>query len=299
MPKWSKNKTGFFLIIILFVLLISLPLLFAQSKPPTPSPSKISKEQQNKTTPQETQGKTKNYDPNDASTPVKKVPTTAPDCEKSDNTNHADNRPPFDGGIKITDIFLTAFTGLLAVFTYLLWDSTKKMWKATKDNAEAARKSAESLPRIERAYIFVGDVDFTFNEENNIMVTDNTQNTITIWLANVGKTPALLTALYAEGRLTKSFPTPKDVKTLPYRTIRNKLIPADPKWKSFEIRIDVSKGQRDEINRSEVKLICYGRIEYNDIFGAIHQTGFCWEWDPCHNRFKICDCDNEELNYCT
>jgi hypothetical protein len=67
--------------------------------------------------------------------------------------------------IKITDILLTLFTGLLAAYTYRLWKSTEKLWVAgekqiilAEKSAEAAaaqvRLSTEALITTERAFVY-------------------------------------------------------------------------------------------------------------------------------------------------
>jgi hypothetical protein len=36
---------------------------------------------------------------------------------------------------------------------------------------------------------------------------------------------------------------------------------------------------------SSIRWICRGRIQYKDIFGDIHETGFCWEYVPSAKEF--------------
>jgi len=176
----------------------------------------------------------------------------------------------------------------------------KQTVAATEKAANAAKASAEALPTIERAYVFITVVEW-FREEDRVITEDGTeQSTVTIWLWNPGKTPAILTRLYAIAFPTGTYPDRKDIGEVSDNKIPpgGFIIKDERKWKHIEAKIRISNKQWDEIERSgRLKLLCYGRVEYKDIFGDDHETGFCWEWSPhkSHRCFYISN--NKELNY--
>lgn len=87
-------------------------------------------------------------------------------------------------GIKITDIFLATFTGLLVVVggfqAYWLWGTVE----ATATLAAAAKESADAAIATERAYVFPGYDPITYSDQGNV--------TIPLVMTNVGKTPAVI-----------------------------------------------------------------------------------------------------------
>src|SRR5258705_270041 len=51
---------------------------------------------------------------------------------------------------------VAGFTIVLAFSTIGLWWSTSRLWDATKIAADAAKEAADHIPRVERAYLFIG-----------------------------------------------------------------------------------------------------------------------------------------------
>ena len=47
--------------------------------------------------------------------------------------------------LKITDIFLTMFTGAIAIYTFMLWRSTDKLWLAGEKQLEIWTRSTEAM----------------------------------------------------------------------------------------------------------------------------------------------------------
>ena len=128
-----------------------------------------------------------------------------------------------------------------------------------------------------------------------------------------------------------SFPNIANTKTPPNKENRNnnrnedKNNPSFPWWRTWQIvatlalvligaaqalfvylqivhhrRIDITlcENQWGEMAANRIKLYCHGRIECFDIFGKIHEAGFCWELEnPQGSTMTISD--NKDLNYYT
>jgi len=117
------------------IILVSLTLLLLVgmgvcSQEPSPAPSIVSKEQQNKAAPKQTESNTIQQIPNEVPAVIKIKPTQPPNPEKENNAKKsddaaADNWPLFN-------ILLVAFNGLLAIFTFLLWRSTQQTDKTSR-----------------------------------------------------------------------------------------------------------------------------------------------------------------------
>ena len=202
-------------------------------------------------------------------------------------------------------IAIFAFLQFLAmVFQYCAMSKQikhlKKTVRATKEAADAARKNAEALPEVERSYLFIYTVEW-FREEDRILTENGTdQSTITVWVLNAGKTPAVLRRLNLDAAIRDSYPTREEIHPIIDNTIPDgKIMRSTNKADAFTAKVRISTEQWGRIEKSQTKLLCYGRIEYKDIFGKDHATGFCYEWSPheAHRCFYISN--NKDLNYYT
>lgn len=146
---------------------------------------------------------------------------------------------------------------------------------ATKEAAKAAKKAAEALPNIERAYIFVDscmvDGMIPFN-------TEISDFNILVELSNIGRTPAVLTKLNCDVVWGIGYP-------IKYSEHGGKVphgwasLAAGEKMK-YKIPIHIPRDILSKIILHELKLVCYGLIEYQDVWRDRHETGFCWEIIP-------------------
>src|SRR5208283_6239516 len=112
----------------------------------------------------------------------------------------------------------------------------------------------------------------------------------------------ILTSLYAKAVPTVNYPSRKDIQRL-----TDNIVPPDgfiikdqAKWSYIKAKVYINVEQWNEIDQpNALKLLCYGRIEYKDIFGQTHETGFCWEWVPSVSGGSFRPTDNTDLNYYT
>jgi len=182
-------------------------------------------------------------------------------------------------------------TIVIAGFTVLLWRSTHKMWKATKDTAQAALKTAEALPTIEKAYLFV-DVELRQHEQFK-------RWEVIIKIYNGGKTPAIDLQGYAD--FIESSVCPININEAnSIRLTKGNIM------KAGEEHIEPVAGPaswtipdaEQLINSPNKNSICYGRVDYRDIFEKAHSVYFCWHHDSeaVGEGFYFRRCDNKKAN---
>lgn len=145
--------------------------------------------------------------------------------------------------------------------------------KAAEKAAEAAKISAESISTTERAFVFV-TVEF---DGGNIYTSEDGDRCgrFIAKITNYGKTPALLKELYfhqvAQTEIPTEFMETPDTKFPPGCAIAN------GGYEPVSCSFSINPATFSKIEANEVKWYCYGRVEYVDIFGNLHKTGFCYE----------------------
>jgi hypothetical protein len=104
-----------------------------------------------------------------------------PNCAAQESKDHANESTIARFFRKAVDDPLTAFTGILALTTLFLAVYTAIVARATK-------AAAEHIPRVERAYLFIGPA--------NIILHSKPDRTLFCLVAdNAGKTPAIITEI--------------------------------------------------------------------------------------------------------
>ena len=256
-----------------------ISISFALSQP-------SSQEHEGRTSPKHELTKDKQNASNNPSLTIPQQYTADPYYKKANNAQNVDNHPTWDW-------LLVIFNGLLVLFTALLFWSTHRMWKATKKAADAAKASAEALPIIEKAFMFITNVEWKPKPDGAKFHAIG-DNIMEVSLLNGGKTPAVLNRTLIAYTLREQYPTQEEVGKL------DNIIPGNTVIRSGEsktgsIDITLTENQWAEMARHRTKLLCYGRVEYTDIFGKSHETGFCWECpNPQGSTFTISD--NKDLN---
>lgn len=159
---------------------------------------------------------------------------------------------------------------------------------ATQVAADAAKKSADALPAMERAYIFV---EIRFKEPFKEPVLD--QNFCEMVITNYGKTPAILTYIEGFANVFGDY-IPQKIEfertgIMPYYekimgSRGEKIIDIDCITSLTKEKIDAVKEM--------ARLICFGAIHYEDIFGKCHKTGFCWIYSTISHNFHFLDNPN-------
>jgi hypothetical protein len=285
-------------LIIILLLLIGSGA-FAGSQPPPPRPV-------NKSSPQYvTDNNTKNttqdqhYTNSQAPTAKSKViDKSEPKQTSKQNENKASMKTP-DERIATYTFWLMIVAGIQAIIfiaqliaMVIQAKRLRETVEATKVAANAAQKGAEVIPLIERAYVFVSIRD----HPDDMIPTGPESYEVNISLNNCGKTPAILKQWNSRIAKVEVGEYPKrhtgELDDLPIGII----ISSNDMYfvhKSFT----ATPQEWSEINDSNIMLVCYGWVKYNDIFGQKHETGFCWEYIPHGHEKRFSISDNTDLNY--
>lgn len=171
-----------------------------------------------------------------------------------------------------------------------------KSLASTKRAANAAKQSVEIIPNIERAYVFV---QVHFHQE--FMPSNGyTEYLAKIGIVNKGKTPAILSdwscvawVLGMDGELPSLAETDFDKPWIPAGTV---VIGADGE-RVENVNIQTNAVEMKLLEQHLKRLVCYGVVSYEDVFGNSHQTGFHWEYQ--HRFGDFYPAKDHELNYRT
>ncbi len=211
---------------------------------------------------------------------------------------------------------VAAATVLIMFFTFLLWWSTHRLWMASEkqstdmkdsiaqavrsaDAAEtaavAARRSADVLPTTERAYVFVVSV-------RNLGPTGKGIK-INLTIKNEGRTPGLITDVRLD--LVSVTECPKDVPDKScgaFVETGNAIGVGQPQNYPYDLGYQrwFALGRpitgNPLIDMESRQTICYGCVQYEDIFKAAHYVRFCWHQDQETTGGEFYRCKNRECN---
>jgi hypothetical protein len=158
----------------------------------------------------------------------------------------------------------------------------KETVKATDKAANAAQDAAESLPRVEKAYVFV-EIEHTAIQKIGAIgqtFIDDSQIIVNILFCNHGRTPAIIREIVIYWGNEGSAPRAYHME-IPLGSV----ITGNKPFKR-PLQIDTPKVEN---------FFCWGTITFEDIFRDTYTTGFHWHWDDWAECFEISN--NDELNY--
>lgn len=173
------------------------------------------------------------------------------------------------------------------------------LWITTRRAANAAKVSADALMSSERAYLFIDSIEWP-NKNGSSSLGEFNQSSTIVTVVNAGRTPAILQNFNSKIIIKKNGYPSKDNPnyTMPLEIPKGVIIKSDG-TETFTHHTVFSPAIISEDDFSQSTLLCYGYIRYEDIFGKIHEAGFCYELSPrqSHGRFRISV--DTELNYYT
>jgi hypothetical protein len=176
------------------------------------------------------------------------------------------------------------FTAVTGVGTIVLAVSTILLWLMTRKAASAAKASADALTAIERAYVFVEVAFAGFVSDDGS--GDEIHAHVKIW--NYGKTPSVVSMIRAYMVVQPS--APQSLIDLPGAD--RELPPGLGIATNCAFPIEVSKKlaprEQADIETLAIAVYCVGVIQYADVLGNSHQTGYCWQYVPRSVGFQIC-----------
>jgi hypothetical protein len=171
-------------------------------------------------------------------------------------------------------LWIAAFTGVLAVSTIFLW-------RSTRDAAIAARTAAEHIPRVERAYIFIGPGEIGVRRKDEGRLVETT---------------------FAFIQLNQYGPTPGFVEKVSWGFTTK--LPQEPDYsnaQTWDVGV-VMKGKKTfnlpAPGESEIldPHYLYAKVDYNDIFRAKHISRFCIRIHPRIGKWETIDGLSESWN---
>ena len=162
----------------------------------------------------------------------------------------------------------------------------------TRETASAAIRSADAVPNVERAYVFLWNIErrdmkFSTGQTRMVVIPTDGQNVI---YKNCGKTPAVVT----KTRLGCGvFPAPPVPQTAPERERPSgAVVGAGEEW--VRGRVVVTKDMKAQAAAESADIYLYGEITYRDIFGNERRSWFVRKWAGDH--FVFGDLEDEALN---
>jgi hypothetical protein len=187
---------------------------------------------------------------------------------------------------------LAWFTGILAFVSALQITFLIRADRTARTSADAARLAAEALPKIERAYVFAEVI-------LKMIVNGGSLFEIDICFRNHGKTPALISRIRCYPVLSTE--PPRRLSDFPGSTNRlpqGLVIKADGVyWENIPKQLTTEETVK--VHAQTETLFCVGEIEYLDILGKQHVTGFCWHFFQDSRGYGFTISPNTELNYHT
>lgn len=160
---------------------------------------------------------------------------------------------------RINDFFLLLFTFALAVFTFFL--TIASIWQGYQ-----LKRSVDSFRNTERANLVV----MVQHPED----MSHIKSLCDFIVVNAGRTPAILTNINGSYEKIDSGNTiPKISPQGDHKIVPETIIIGIGAENSKPFR-----AKNEQAFRDDNRLICIGRIQYKDIFGNSHATGFCWEY---------------------
>jgi hypothetical protein len=209
--------------------------------------------------------------------------TKKEDCSVSNATSHVIWH--FVQFLKDNANVLNVFsTVAIAIFTGVLWHTTHKMLQANivsanaalkaaniaEAAANAAREAAEAMPRVERAYLFL---HHNLEGKFELVVTPD-KKTVTIKLANHGRTPAIINEILFGFLVGPHAPRKEDLAQVAVIPIPGGIIVSSEPY-SFTRDYNITADHRAGIENKTHFFFMVGRVKYHDVFGVAHETGFC------------------------
>lgn len=194
-------------------------------------------------------------------------------------------------------------TAFIAAFTVMLWFTNRKLWKvsykaakAAEKSANAAKKTADALQSAERAHVFV-KVKLTASKKDALEIINYGNNqggkmiVIELIATNYGKTPAILMNINHIADIFDDI----EIDDLLLKGASDPTIAIVPgaeligsginEARSFPVLFLMDDKKRELISNHAYKIVCFGRIQYKDVFDVSHDTVFCWEFNKLIDDF--------------
>jgi len=290
--------------LLLLAVLVPTALLFAQSKPPSPTPGKVSQKNQNQR--QGEKGPAQIGDQTPEPVVINQYFGQPEQRKLEDNKNKSGDGSPIK---YIIDLLLMLATAVLAAATIALWRVARLQWETMKEHktafdgiAQAAKDSSETAKATAEAAKTTADEakrtadSMVSSERAWVLVTDIVQAEVlglpvhrrfAFNLVNGGKTIARLVD-YREGfkvliREREVPPVPDYGGSIPnaesFDSAYGYVLAPGERQGMREIRIaqDVSVENADD---GSIGIYAYGRVVYYDFAERVRELHFGYKYIP-------------------
>jgi hypothetical protein len=165
---------------------------------------------------------------------------------------------------------------------------------AARRSANAARKSAEHIPRVERAYVFLG-MEVT-SEIIAINSVNGKKSKVSFGLKNHGKTPAAIHELHVMADFWGAG-WPAMVTAIKMEIQKGWMISAGETQDGYSTEFPLHSEQIERARTGKGYILFWGKVAYRDVFGESHESGWCraYHFESGGWRFA----GDETLNYYT
>jgi hypothetical protein len=282
------------------LLLVLASIVFAQSQPPSPSPTKAGEAYKNKATPEEPKAEAGNQPASPSSADSSK---RSPDTATKDQqlpTAQSSDKAPSDRWSKASTILITLFTGALAWLALLQWRAMQKqatyMRDALTETAKAADAAKDSAKAAQDSLVLTKPPKI---KVRRIYLDDDTKvtGTGTFHVVNIGGTKATVTEIRIDARVfSDPLPMKHPFEDSFHEGLQMLLSPGESFTHPFNIEggDDYQAHSNLRQNKPAEAFYVFGRITYRDDVGICRRTYFCRKHDALNKRFiKVDDEDYE------
>ncbi len=275
------------LIEILILTSICVITANAQSQRPTPSTGVLTKpiHKHSTTKQQPSEGDQRGTEQSPLIVKTINSPKTQAEVDQ-DRKDHAEKAT--------SDRLLVRYTGYLALLAFLqllifIFQAVifliqvfllRGTLSATEKAANAAKESADALKNAERAHLYVFVRRYPDIEPGRpITNIQEGYNIAKITAMNFGKTPAIIIkfnhilGVFTDKEIDNKL---SEMKTNPSIFPSEIIVVTQEKEWGHIAECNISAHDEIDIGIS-AEYACFGRLDYRDVFGAIHEMTFCWK----------------------
>jgi hypothetical protein len=248
----------------------------------------ISVGRQNPSLPKEPQGKSDNQavQPKPAVAPPELVTNTpvSPATQTETRTSQLEVKPFLSHGEYVMGVLTTIYV-LISFFSFMAIKrqadigadsavAAKNAASAAQDAARAAEKNTEALMNIERPWLIVTGVKY-----ETFPTADGNQPHVVITFKNFGHSIASPVRVGGTFRVFENAgdlpeePTYHDITQIKELGV---LMPADDERPLLRLRLETDASDFHKVIHGPLIWYAFGFVTYEDIFGRIHETRFCY-----------------------
>ncbi len=284
------------------IVMAGICLAADKSQPPAPTPTKSGEQQQAKAS--ESADRPAEIQPGTEQLPlvIKGYPSVESEEDAAHKTYEHHEKPTLDRWLTASTVALAVFTLLLFGATFLMWVATYKLAKSAemesrrravemtdslaiaRTSADAASKSADvaekTLKLTQRG--FIGFSNFVVKG----LQSNKQPEKFSFLTKNVGNTTIDMTGVVVRQRVARNVSELPSTNNL----IAEKCcLPLGPR-QDCGMPVNTAEITNDELAdvlSGKKFLWFYGYAEYRDIFGELHRSGFCVQYDHKSGALQI------------